>query len=436
MVLGELSLPWQGETRGDAGPYSSEDWRNAWRYLFGGGVHNYAGVIPDSGQPGQYPLDVVPTSPPTRAVEVNQGSAVVYGAFYRLSVLREIAIPQNNLGNPRIDVIALRWHSTDQTIRLIRKQGTVAANPRPPALTGADGMGAILEVPLAEIRVRPGFSSIDYGDITPLAIVLPNSTAHLAVFQNNSGADIEPGRALQIDTRHDRSIEICTDIEEFIGVSLGRIKDTDWGVVQTGGIAKVYSNGSIVRGRRAIISSSGRFNDSASPSVAAAGWFVASRSGSGFVEMLLSHREVFSQRVELSTTSEWTRLVNGNPTDLVASRIYHTNLSPPADARLMIISPFGDSDDARISSIIIDLDEWRDLANADADESGIGSNDLEYMYRFLDTGFSFLTTGSHPDRNVRQVSFQERKFAVGKTFAGNIAVAIVADSSRSAGFGR
>ena len=282
----EYSLPWQGEEDGDHGPYDSADWRDAWKRLFGGGISDTAAIIPDSGPQAQVPLSVVPTSPASRSVAVEIGSALVRGVYYRNTSSREIELNQNNTSNPRIDLITLRINTTDQTVRLIKKQGSAASNPVAPSLTQS---GSIYEIALAEVRCNASFTSITASNITPLGIYLPGGSVQMALFENNTGSDIEPGRLVQQDTGNDQSIELAELVDDAIGVSLGRIENGEYGVVATAGVVLVYFSGSVTRGNYITLSSTdGVANDTSSTNGTTWGSILESATGAGFRPVLIA----------------------------------------------------------------------------------------------------------------------------------------------------
>lgn len=158
----EFSYPWDGESPGDAGPYTSAQWAAAWRALFQGalaGQYN-TGVIPRTGDGINAPLKVDVTSPATNQVRVYTGSALVAGRFYNSDAIELVTIAANSDPNPRIDRIVLRTIFADQTIRIVRLQGTPAASPSAPTLTQNN---VIFDIPLAQVAVPSGFLTISTG---------------------------------------------------------------------------------------------------------------------------------------------------------------------------------------------------------------------------------------------------------------------------------
>lgn len=161
----QTSAPWDGILTGDAAdaPYSSDEWAHYWAQLTGAGsiFPNY-GIIPGTGDGTYEPLQVLQTSVASANVEAHPGTALVNGKLYENDAAETLAIAANASGNPRIDTVILRVDYTAQTIRLIVKQGTAAASPVRVALTQT---ASTWEIPLADIAVANGFSSITNEDI-------------------------------------------------------------------------------------------------------------------------------------------------------------------------------------------------------------------------------------------------------------------------------
>lgn len=162
----QSSKPWDGISVGDAteAPYSSNEWAHIWNILHGVGSFfpNY-GIIPGTGDGTNDPLQVQQTTVASVNVEVQIGAALVNGKLYESAASELLAVGANASGNPRIDTVILRTDYTAQTVRLVVKQGTPAASPARPALTQT---ASIWEIPLADVAVSNGFSTIVSADIT------------------------------------------------------------------------------------------------------------------------------------------------------------------------------------------------------------------------------------------------------------------------------
>lgn len=100
-------------------------------------------------------LQVVATSPESLAVLVEPGYAFISGLPYWLEAQTQTADVTAPASDPRIDLVQARLETWDISV----KQGTEAATPTAPT-ADADA------IPLAELYLRPGMSSIKDTDDT------------------------------------------------------------------------------------------------------------------------------------------------------------------------------------------------------------------------------------------------------------------------------
>ena len=73
-------------------------------------------------------------------------------------------IAANSSGNPRIDLVVLRLTRATWAVTVEVVQGTPAATPAVPALTQNTGSSGVFEIPLAEVTVASGASTIAGGN--------------------------------------------------------------------------------------------------------------------------------------------------------------------------------------------------------------------------------------------------------------------------------
>lgn len=162
----EFGLPFDGVGVGDAtnAPYSSAEWAHQWRLRHGVGTPfpNY-GIFKGSGDGTYEALAVIATNPVSTNIEVQIGAALVNGRLYENTAAVTLAVGANASGNPRIDTVILRLDFVAQTIRLVLKQGTPAASPARPTLQQD---ATYWEVPLADVAVANGFSTISQSNIS------------------------------------------------------------------------------------------------------------------------------------------------------------------------------------------------------------------------------------------------------------------------------
>ena len=144
--MAERSRPWDGIVLGDSGPYSDDQWSDAWLTLIAPTIAT-EGVFLD--QLNDLNLIGLPASP----VTIEFGRALVDGSWYESSASVSVTIPTPG-GNPRVDRIVLRKDWALQTIRITRIAGAEAATPTPPAITQVDG--TTWDLPLWQVFITTG----------------------------------------------------------------------------------------------------------------------------------------------------------------------------------------------------------------------------------------------------------------------------------------
>lgn len=176
ITLTEFAFPFSGTSPGQAGPYSAELFRLYIESLFTGLNRANAGVLLLSGDGVDEPLTVKQTAPASAQVQITPGAALVNGGWYYTNDDVNVTIAANTSGNPRIDLLILRFNATAQTITLVDLQGTPAGSPVPPTLTQTDTQ---YEIPLAQIAVANLFATIVTANINNTV----RSFARLAQYQ-------------------------------------------------------------------------------------------------------------------------------------------------------------------------------------------------------------------------------------------------------------
>ncbi len=250
----ERSRPWDGSTvlgaAGDAGPYSSQNWRDIWKY--GMGLYNAeAGILANSGTPPDDGLTVQAQSPLAAGVTLTPGRALVQGGWYENDANLNLSIAANASGNPRIDSIILRLNTTLQTIRAAVLQGTPAASPVPPTLTRA---GGIYEIVVADVTVANGFATIANTVIVNRRLYTNTSNGlyHTNV-QNKSGVTLQTGDVVIWDGSNDRAVRVLTSAvtdlgnQNVAGVWVGNTAADGYGRVLYKGIGYVRVTGTLTR---------------------------------------------------------------------------------------------------------------------------------------------------------------------------------------------
>lgn len=146
----EISRPWGGTATGDKGPYSDDNWTDAWSGLFARTGAN-VGVLRGAAN------ELAVTSSGDNAISVNTGEALVDGTWYQSDAATAVT-PSIPSANPRIDRIVLRKSWSAQTVRVTRIGGTEAGSPSAPALVQTDG--TTWDTPLAQYQIATGAGAI------------------------------------------------------------------------------------------------------------------------------------------------------------------------------------------------------------------------------------------------------------------------------------
>lgn len=246
----ETSRPWQGTSPGDAGPYSAANWNQLYQYIIGlGGLRANVGVFLGSGTPPNEGLRVQAQNPVSASIDILSGGALVQGLAYISTATETKLIAANASGNPRIDTVVIRVDYALQTARLTVLQGTPAASPSPPSLTQSAGI--MWDLPLADIAVANGFTTLAQSTITPRTEwVNAADGVYLDRVLNNSGVTLEDGDVVIVDTSADRAVTRTTTLNNRLvaGVWRGRTANGSYGRVQTQGIGYVNASAAVTRG--------------------------------------------------------------------------------------------------------------------------------------------------------------------------------------------
>jgi hypothetical protein len=96
-------------------------------------------------------------------VKVKSGATWIKGHYFESDAEEILSIASADPTNPRIDRVIIRLDWTANTIDLAVIQGTPAVSPELPVLTQNSSRW---EIPLGQIRVNAGVSSIVAGDVT------------------------------------------------------------------------------------------------------------------------------------------------------------------------------------------------------------------------------------------------------------------------------
>jgi hypothetical protein len=114
-------------------------------------------------------------------VKVRSGQALVRGHYYDSTATETLTIANADLSNPRIDLVVLRLDPTANSIVLAVITGTPNSSPSAPALTQT--VGAVYELPLAEVYVNTATATIAPEDVTDLRVIFASWTGSITESQ-------------------------------------------------------------------------------------------------------------------------------------------------------------------------------------------------------------------------------------------------------------
>lgn len=143
--MSERSLPWEGTTTGDAGPYTSDEWRLVFKSL-GSQVNPNEGIL------GGILDSLRPSSPGNNSVRIEAGRAIVDGTFYEadVAVTKTITSPSVGTTGKRL-VLRKSWAA--QTVR-ITEISSADGTGTIPALTQTDL--TTWDIPLCSFTIDTG----------------------------------------------------------------------------------------------------------------------------------------------------------------------------------------------------------------------------------------------------------------------------------------
>jgi len=257
----EISRPWNGTVTGDAGPYSDTDWQELYQAIIGwGGSRANNGVFLSSGAQPNDGLKVEESSPAAATVDVLAGAALIQGIAYISDATETLAIGANASGNARIDTVVLQADYALQTVRLAILPGTPAASPVAPSLTQTAGI--MWEIPLANIAVANGFTTITDSVISPRRDwVNAPPGIYLDHIVNNDASDLINGDVVIWDSAADHAVETSTTRGDLLAAGIwagGSAAQGDYGRVLTEGVGYVLTDAAVTRGDRLVVGSTAK----------------------------------------------------------------------------------------------------------------------------------------------------------------------------------
>jgi hypothetical protein len=241
----EYSIPQQGLLVGDAtrAPYDADEWSIDYSAKLNGyGSRADYGPLYGYDNGTNFGLEVTQVTIASSNVELKVGSALVKGTIYVNDATLTLAIAANASGNARIDTVVLRKDYAAQTVRAAVRQGTPAASPVPPTMTQV--ANTTWEIPIADIAVANGFSTIVNSNITPRHL-WANASHALFVdgVLNNSGGTLETGDVVIWDASKSVTTTTTRSNRMVAGVWQGRTAAAGRGRVMTMGLTPIKAVG-------------------------------------------------------------------------------------------------------------------------------------------------------------------------------------------------
>lgn len=241
--MAELSYPQQGQIIGDANqaPYSADNFALFFlANMSGFGRRQDYGPVKGYDDNTHYGLEVNQTTVASTNVLLRIGAALVRGTVYENDSDLTLAVGANASGNPRIDTVVLRKDYVLQTVRAAVLQGSPAASPSPPSMTQT---ATTWEIPIADIAVANGFSTLTDSNISPRQLwVNVGAGTYIDNVLNNSGDTLQDGDVVIWDYSSAKAVTTTTTANhaKVAGVWAGGVATNGrYGRIQTRGFTKV-----------------------------------------------------------------------------------------------------------------------------------------------------------------------------------------------------
>lgn len=255
-----VSLPWDGTTLGDAGPYSASEWQSAWKGMLGTGQGITVGKEQkDWGIFRKVGEAFRPSATgAANSISILEGTALINGVFVRQTSVPSIAasFDTNSSGFTRIDRVVLEANYVTQESNVVVIKGTPGASPTAPALT--QSTLTKWQIPVCQVSLANGYASITQANVTDERVFIDISPGFQSYLQNQTGAEVTSGlgitRAASLDgytlaSIHNRSLW---------GVSQGTMANAGYGNV-VAGQTRVRNTGSLTSGDFINIDTNGTF---------------------------------------------------------------------------------------------------------------------------------------------------------------------------------
>lgn len=194
----EFSLFWNTSRASGDRPtkYSESHYHNLYRYLIPGADDNTRGVVRLQGNQ----LRCVANSPADASVTLKSGTAIVAGGIYTNDADITVTPTANLSGSTRIDLLVIRLDYATGQIRHLLRAGTPGAGVPVDPITSGSGTVGFFEIPIAEISLASGFSTIAQSVITDRRSYAFTEDVIITPIINQSASVLNTGNIVIRDT--------------------------------------------------------------------------------------------------------------------------------------------------------------------------------------------------------------------------------------------
>lgn len=194
----EFSLFWNTSRASGDRPtkYSESHYHNLYRYLIPGADDNTRGVV----RLQRNQLRCVANSPADASVTLKSGTAIVAGGIYTNDADITVTPTANLSGSTRIDLLVIRLDYATGQIRHLLRAGTPGAGVPVDPITSGSGTVGFFEIPIAEISLASGFSTIAQSVITDRRSYAFTEDVIITPIINQSASVLNTGNIVIRDT--------------------------------------------------------------------------------------------------------------------------------------------------------------------------------------------------------------------------------------------
>lgn len=239
--MGNLrSVPWNGTTLGDAGPYSAGEWQQFWESMLSTGRsdHGILSMYFEGFRPVYNPTT------PNNNISIYRGAALVNGVLVAQDTLAAtvMTFAANSSGFSRIDRVVLEANYVTQEANLIIVQGTPGASPAIPALT--QNSATKWQIPVCYVTLVNGYTSVDENDITDERVFIDQPEGIQFFLQNRDGTTVSSGMGATVGPNTESFTRASRNATNNLGVIKGAYDNLTSGFMG-GGHTRIRGDGSV-----------------------------------------------------------------------------------------------------------------------------------------------------------------------------------------------